>query len=117
VNVNVPDGLVSDAAYISWMPPGNPVTITTAVSLDERIVIPTITGVPSSGTRTVWEFSDTVTGTIGVVPVTFMAHPLNTQASSASPIALRSCDDRSMDSSTQMPAIRAQPQLGRPSSD
>ena len=35
VKLNWPEGLVSEAAYVAWTPPGNPTKLTSAVSLVE----------------------------------------------------------------------------------
>ena len=53
VNVRIPEGLVSDAAYKTCRPPGNPLSETSAVSLVDSIWIGTVTGDPAGITTTV----------------------------------------------------------------
>ncbi len=85
VNVKEPDGLVSEAAYISSTPPGNPTRFTSAVSLVDLMEIAKCTGVPFSGTATTGELSDTeIGGPIGNAPVLVAPHPFNAQTTAAS---------------------------------
>src|SRR3954454_22759052 len=67
-NVSNPDGFVSLAAYISEMPPGNPVKFTNAVSLVESMIICACAGGPPGATTTVGELSETVIGCRGPNP-------------------------------------------------
>jgi hypothetical protein len=70
MNVSIPEGLVSDAAYSCWTPPGKPFTATSAVSLVEVMLMFRLTGVPSWGTR-IWEIETETVMVVGAGPGVF----------------------------------------------
>lgn len=68
VNVRIPEGLVSDAAYKACTPPGKPFSETSAVSLVDSIWIGTVTGDPPGITNTVETGRLTVIGACDKMP-------------------------------------------------
>src|SRR5215831_19360452 len=109
LKVKDPEGLVSDAAYISSIPPGSPTRFTSAVSLVDLIEICTCTGVPFNGTTTWDGISNTeIGGPIGPAPVTLPPHPFNTQIMAASTMTGKRFGRGVMVNSCGMAVIRAQ---------
>jgi len=80
INVSIPDGLVSDAAYFTLTPAGNPVNETTAVSLVESMKIITFTGVSSRDSVIFSSPSITEIGCTAEIIDALLPHPLSISA-------------------------------------